>query len=63
MNRLNICLFIVYTGGTAFRVTVITVENGVDDPSSNSGGDCVSLHANAQRKGIEPSVFFSSVSK
>ncbi len=47
----------------ALSITVIVVGNGIIDPSSNLGPDCVLLRANALNKGINISVLSPVVGK
>ena len=50
-------------GGLLSRV-VIVIENGINNPSSNSGGSCLySLFANAHWKGVNPFVPSSAIGK
>ena len=64
-TRLFFTSFFLYSKQLTIRggVTVIDVENGLGDPSSNPGCDCISYKTNILEKGINLSNLSPAMNK
>ena len=51
------------TNRGTLSIGVIILGNGIGDPSSNPGRDCVSFHANSNGKDMNPSVLLPAMGK